>query len=285
MASYFSLLAAVPTIRDETRNNLLAMSFLALGFLDEAMAGTPAQDGVRRAARSLLAPTLDELGWTSAAGESAEITRLRGRLIVMLAAFGDPAVLEKSERLFDADVAGTAPLPPSIRSSVVRAVGYRADRARFDALVSLLGSSAREEDRKTYVGALAGNRDPALAREFLGLSLTGALPANLASDIPGRVGSASGNGPLAYAFTLEHWDALARLAGEGGRAWLLPGAAWRQNDASWAKRLTEDQLAKVGPDGASAAAQVGSRIELRALVRRRDAAALEAYLSTWSPGR
>jgi len=285
MASYFSLLAAVPTIRDETRNNLFAMSFLALGFLDEAMAGTPAQDGVRRAGRALLAPTLDELGWAASAGESGELTRLRGNLIVTLAAFGDPAVLEKAERLFDADVDGISPLPPSIRSSVVRAVGFRADRARFDRLVSLLGSSSREEDRNTYLIALAGNRDPDRARAFLDLSQSGALPAYISSDIPGMVGVASGNGALAYAFTLEHWDALARLAGEGGRAWLLPWAAWRQNDASWARRLGEDQLARVGPDGASAAAQVSSRIALRDQVRRRDAAALEAFLSTWTPGK
>ena len=285
MASYISLLAAVSRIRDETRNNLFSMSFLGLAFLDEAMAGTPAQDGVRRAGRAVLAPTLEGLGWTSTAGESGETTRLRGNLIVWLAYLGDPAVAEKADRLFDADLAGTAPLPPSIRSSVVRAVGFRADRARFDALVSLLGSSSREEDRKTYAFALAGNRDPDRTRAFLDLSLTGALPANLSSDVPGMVGLASGNGALAYAFTLEHWDELARLAGEGRRAWLLPAAAWRLNDSSWAKRLTEDQLARVGPDGASAAALAGSRIALRDLVRQRDAAALEAFLSTWSPGR
>jgi hypothetical protein len=204
---------------------------------------------------------------------------------VALAGFGDPAVVETAGRLFDADVAGTSPLPPSIRSSVVRAAGFQADRARFDVLVRLLRSSSGEEERKTYAIALAGNRDPERARAFLDLSLSGDLPPNVSSDIPALVGLFSENGALAYAFTLEHWGDLARLTGEGDRAWLLPAAAWRFNDSSWARRLLEDQQTRVGPDGAATAGQVSARIEQRALLKQRDAAALETYLSTWSPGK
>jgi hypothetical protein len=47
----------------------------------------------------------------------------------------------------------------------------------------------------------------------------------------------------------------------------------------------EDQQARVGPDGAAAAGQISSRIELRALVKLRDAETLETYLATWSPRR
>ncbi len=285
MEAYFSLLAALPTVRDESRTKLFALSFMALDYLDVALAGTPAQAGVRSAARALLAPALADLGWKPAPGEGTESVRLRQDLIVALAFFGDPAVVETAGRLFDADVAGTSPLPPSIRSSVVRAAGFQADRARFDVLVGLLRSSSGEEERKTYAIALAGNRDPDRARAFLDLSLSGDLPPNVSSDIPLLVGLFSENGALAYAFTLEHWGDLARMTGEGDRAWLLPAAAWRFNDSSWARRLLEDQQTRVGPDGAAAAGQVSARIELRALVRQRDAAALEAYLSTWSPGR
>jgi aminopeptidase N len=285
MASYFSLLAALPSIQDESRNKLFTLSFMALGFLDDAMAGTPAQASVRRAGRALLAPALRGLGWKPEAGESGEITRLRGSLIVMLAGFGDPAVVETAERLVDADLAGTTPLPPSIRSSIFQALGFQADRARFDGMVSLLRSSSGEEERQMYALSLAGNRDPERARSFLALSLSGELPPNVSADIPGLVGLCSENGALAYAFTLEHWGELDRLAGEGGRAWLLPMTAWRFNDLSWARRLQEDQLAKAGPDSASVAARASSRIELRALVRQRDAAALEQYLATWAPRR
>jgi aminopeptidase N len=287
MTSYFSLLAALPKIQDESRAKLFTMAFMALSFLDQAMAGTPAQASVRLAGRALFAPALSAVGWKPSADEGSEVTRLREMIIEMLAQFDDRGVVETAESFFDADVAGTSRLPPSIRSAVVQAVGYHADRARFDRLASLLESSSGEEDRQMYARALAGNRDPDRARAFLALSLSGSLPPNLSADIPGLVGALSPNGALAYEFTLEHWAELARLAGDGlgGRTSLLPMSAWRFNDSSWARRLVEDQQAKAGPEGASAAGRVASRIELRALVKLRHAETLETYLAIWSPRR
>jgi aminopeptidase N len=285
VASFFALLSALPGIRDEGRTKLFGEAYMALGFLDESMAGTPAQAKIRAAARALLGPALSELGWEAKPGESAEDARLRGSLIWILAQFDDDPVVERANALFDAAVAGKAALPASTRSSVVRAVGIHADRARFDRLFSLLRSSTGDEDRWMYAQALASGRDLGRAREFLATSLTDALPPNLASSIPGLVGGFSPNGVVAYDFTLEHFAELARLSGDGlgGKAWLLPYAAWGFNEPSGARRLKEDQLVRVGPDGASAADRIASRIELRALVRERDATALEQYLTSWAP--
>ena len=284
VASFFALLAALPGIRDEGRTKLFGMAYMALGFLDESMAGTPAQAKIRAVTRALLGPVLSELGWEAKPGESAEDARLRGSLIWILAQVDDDPVVGRAKALFDAAVAGGDALPASTRSSVVRAVGIHADRAHFDRLVSLLRSSTGDEDRWMYAQALASGRDLGRAKEFLATSLTDALPPNLASSIPGLVGISSPNGVVAYDFTLEHFAELARLSGSG-KTWLLPYAAWGLNEASWARRLEEDQLARVGPDGASAADRAASRIQLRALVRERDATALEQYLTTWAPRR
>jgi aminopeptidase N len=286
MASFFALLAALPGIQDESRTKLFGMAFMALEFLDETMAGTPAQARVRAAGRALFGPALSELGWEEKPGESAEAARLRGSLIAMLADFDDGPVTERAREVFDAHVAGRALLPASIRSSVVQAVGIHADRPHFDLLVSLLRSSTGDEDRWMYASALASGRDPGRAREVLESSLSDTLPTNIASAIPSLMGATSPNGVMAYDFTLAHFPELTRLSGEGlsGKGWLLPGTAWRFNELSWATRLTEDQLARVGPDGASAADRVASKIQLRALVKARDAAALAKFLETWTPG-
>jgi aminopeptidase N len=285
MASYFSLLAALPTVRDGSRGKLHSMAFLALGFLDDAMAGTPAQARVRSAARALLAPALADLGWEPKPGEAAEDVRLRGSLIRMLARFDDASVAERSRQLFDEDVAGKRPLPTSTRSAVIHAVGIHADQARFDRLVALLKSAQGEEDRRMYARALAAGRDPGHARELLVVSLSGDLPPNVASSLAGWMGETSPNAPLAYEFTLERFGDLARLSGTnlGESAWLLPSAAWSLNEVSWAQRLVEDQQAKAGPDGAAAAQEAAARIKLLAFVRERDAAALAEFLAGWSP--
>jgi hypothetical protein len=88
---------------------------------------------------------------------------------------------------------------------------------------------------------------------------------------------------LAYGFTLDHWDALAQIAGSvmWGRFWLLPNAASRFNDPARAAQLIDDQRRKAGADGAMPAARIASRIALLSTVRQRDAMALQTLLAVW----
>ena len=97
------------------------------------------------------------------------------------------------------------------------------------------------------------------------------------------VSSQSPFGELAYNFTLEHWDELAKIAGDTiwGRFWLLPNAAVRFNEPARAAQLIEDQQRKAGADGAMPAARIAARIALQSAVRQRDAAALQTLLADW----
>jgi hypothetical protein len=97
------------------------------------------------------------------------------------------------------------------------------------------------------------------------------------------ISSHSPFGELAYSFALEHWDELAKIAGDAiwGRFWLLPNAAARFNDPARATQLIEDQRRKAGADGARPAARVAARIALQSAVRQRDAATLQRLLVDW----
>jgi aminopeptidase N len=287
MASYFSLLSSIPKVKDASRAALFAMASRGLSFLDAATAGTPAQLRVRAAGRSLLAPELTKLTWTPHADDDAEAKNLRAALILQLAHFDDAATIAQARQLYDADEAGQAPLPGSIRSAVIGAVGVHADRARFDRLLARLKAAQGDEDRRLYAEALASGRDPIRAGELMNTALAGIVPPNVASDIPGMVGSTSPLGELAYDFTLANWPALAGLAGNqfAAKYWLLPNAAWQFNDQARAAKLAADQRRIAGPDGDSPAARAVARIELLSLVRQRDAAALERQLTGWRPQR
>jgi aminopeptidase N len=283
MASYFTLLAAIPRVHAVDRATLYSLASEGLAFLDEAMAGTPAQRSVRAAGRLLFAPELARLGWTPAPRDDAEIAKLRGLLIERLALFDDRSTAERARQLFDLDESGKAKLPASIRAPVIEAAGVHADRTRFDQLLARLKATNSEEDRWTYAHALAAGRDAERAREFLRVSLTGAVTPNIASSIPRMVGESSPFGEMAYDFVLANWDALAVPAGTIGRNWLLPGAASRFNDSQRAERLLADQRRTAGAVGASPAARTAARIELLSAVRQRDAASVEKHLASWRP--
>ncbi len=285
MADWFALVAQVPAVDDASRAVLFSVASQGLEFLDDAMSGTPTQQRVRAAGRALFAPALDKLGWKPRPQDEPETLKLRGTLIALLGRFDDGAVVRRARRLFDDDVSGKAPLPATIREQVVRVAGMHADRARFEQLLARFKTATGEEDRWTYLRALAGGRDATRAKALLQASLGTGVPPNVAAGIPGEVADRSPFGGLAYDFTLMHWNRLAELAGVWGKPWLLPSAAGNFNDVAQARRLIADQQIKLGPDGASAAARMAARIELMAAVKQRDAATLAAFLEAWRPTR
>ncbi|MBZ8139304.1 aminopeptidase [Rubrivivax gelatinosus] len=284
MAALLDLLAELPRVQGAGRPALVAQARRAIGFLDETLAGSPAEAALHAAARALLAPELAALGWQPGDGESSEIEALRSGLIADLAHHGDTATLEKARVLFDADAAGRQPLPPALRSAVVGAVGEHADAPRFEILFSRLKAATSEEDRWLYASAAAQAPEPAFVRRLLALSLDGSLPANIATSLPQMVGGSPRHTALAYGFVVEQFPRLAELAGPmfGARAWLLPGSASGFDDAAAADRLRADQQRLVGAPGKAPAERIATRIELKARVRAAEAQRLQPALQAFA---
>ncbi|WP_310383209.1 M1 family metallopeptidase [Roseateles sp.] len=284
MTAYLDLLVALPRAQGPGRAALFAQARAGLDFLARSLAASPAEAPLFTAARALLAPELEAVGWLPRAGEDSETEALRNSLIRQLARFDDPATIERARALFDADEAGREPLPAAIRAAVVSATGRHADAPRFAQLMERLQKAQSEKDRRLFAGALASTRDPAQARRVMELSLTGELPNNIAPWLPGMVGDESAHAAMAYAFVVEHWAELAEKTGGmfGARAWLLPAASESFNEPAAARRLLADQQRLAGDPGTAPALQVAAQIELRSVIRARESEqlgkALEALL-------
>ncbi len=280
MSAYLDLLAALPRLQGADKAAAWASTQTTLGFLDTALTGTPARAPLHAAARALLAPQLAALGWAAAPGEDSETTSLRGGLIAELARYGDAATLARARALFDDDEAGRKPLPAALRDSVIRAVALQADSQRFGQLLARLKASPHDADRWLYASSLARVADGGRADQVLALALDGSLPPNIAARLPGMVAGNPAHGERAYQFTVEHWPALAALAGtmHGANSWLLPSAAEGFNRREQAQRLLRDQQRLLGESGAANAERVAAQIELRAAVQAREAKRLIAPL-------
>jgi aminopeptidase N len=293
LAQHFAWLAQVPQASGDGRAPLFAQAASQLTQLDHALHGAPAQQRLRSAARSLLAPELARLGWDEAANEDAESRRLRGVLIGALAQLGDADVTARARErwraaLDPAGKAGASGVPGSLRGAVISAVARNASAEESQALWAALRATNSEEERQLLVRALAVDPNPARAKQLLQASVAGWLPPNIATDVPGIVGNEPVHAAVAYDFTAAHWPQLAKLAGSGvfgARAWLLPGAADGLTDRAAASRLREDQRRLAGPTGAAPAETVAAAIEVRAALREREAERLGTALASWSPAR
>lgn len=279
LAGYLGLLKQLPAAPDPGRAALYAQAGDALVFLDEAFAGLPAQARVHEVARALFGPELTRLGWDPRPGEPATDARQRVELIRLLARFGDAAVMAEAGARFDADAARRTPLSAAQRPGVLAAVGRHATEAQFKHLQSQLLAATSEEERWRLASALASAGTAEQVDAVLALALDGRLPTNIASRLPGLVAGAGRFGERAYAFTLQHFEALARLAGTGpfgASLWLLPNAAQAFHDGAQAAALLEDQRRLAGDAGTAEAARVAARIRLNAAVREREAQQMQA---------
>ena len=275
LQSYVDVLRQLPAVTDLSQNTLWSLAGSQLVFLDTALAGRPAQKHLRSIGRALFAPQLERLGWTATPGEDAQMAELRGTLIAMLAKFDHRPTIEQATRAFDADQSGTSTLPASLREPVTIASGMHADPQHFARLLDKLKAAPSEEERWMLASALASGRDAKLVDELLAQSLAGGMPANVASSIPRLVARLSPFGEQAYRYTLDHWQALAAIAGDWGSMYLLPGAATGFNTSEQAARMVDDQRRLAGANGDVLAAQGAETIRLRAAVQGREAPELE----------
>lgn len=286
VADWLQLVAQLPASRGEGRAALFAQAGAGLRVLRDALTGSPAAAALDGAARALLAPELQRLGWVARPGEDSETEALRASLIASLSRYGDGAVNAQAAALFEADEAGRAPLAPATRAAVIVSAGRTADAARHQALQRRLLAAAGEEDRWLFAEALAAAPDAALLPQTLALTLDERLPANVATRLPSLVARAGHHREAAYAHVVQHWNELARRAGDmfGARAWLLPGAAGGFNTEAEAARLLADQQRLQGEPGRATAERAAARIRLLAALREREAERLLAPLQALQRG-
>ena len=287
VADHLALLTVLPQVRDASRPALYTQALRQWRLLEYAFAATPTQVALRAAGRALFAPELARLGWQPQPGEDGEVAKLRGALIVRLAALGDAGTLAAAHLRFSAALAAdTASVPSSIRASVLWAVGREPDTVEFEALWNALHQTESQEERRLLLEALCAGTDAARAQRLLDESLSGRLPPDISVRLLSELGGEPTMIPQVYAFTIEHWQALAQLGGEGafgGRNWLLPSIAWWSTTPELAARLLQDQRQLAGAAGASTAERVAAAIRVRASLREREADSLAAALAGWSP--
>lgn len=287
MARWLALVAQVPKVDGAARSTLMGNAAAGFDFLDKAFANekgptpSPMQALIRASARAVLAPELARLGWVDRPGDDSQTLKQRGALISDLARFDDQPTIDQTLKLFDADQAGTAPLPGSIRAPVLMSAGMHGGPARFDQLLARLKNANGEEERFVDAMALAGTPDEQRVRMLLDGTLNNISTPNVDMMLPMLIAERSSQGAIVYDYLVEHWDDYAKLAtgGFGGRYRMLPGVSSRFNEPQRAERLLADQQRFNGSDGALPAGRAAARIRLLAAVKQREAGSLKAALT------
>ncbi len=227
----------------------------------------------------VLGPQLARLGWEAKPGESPLDGTLRGTLIRVLGAAGDPAVIAECAKRFDAFLQDPKSLPGNLRASVLTVVGRYATQETYDKLHALAKAALTTEDKRRAYAAMQAARDPALARETLALGLSGEMSTTEAASNVRNV-AANEHAALAWDFAREHLDALLQQTTFFGRNAYVPGIMRAFTDAPRADELEAYVKAHLPPDAMAEATKTADRIRFLSAVKQRELPAIDAWVKT-----
>jgi aminopeptidase N len=176
--SYLALASARGSNRDSRAWEQIAA---ALGTLEHYGRGSRGHNAFAAAARSIIRPVADSLGWDPRPGETPDVARLRHTLQADLGAWGDLQTLAEARRRFAHFVTDRGTVRPDDQETVLSIVMRSADAATFEQLHAIARAEKDETAQRRDYAALMQVGDPVLAEQAAQIALSEEIPPQAAA--------------------------------------------------------------------------------------------------------
>ena len=280
LASYLDLLSS---LHDETNIAVWQDTVAHLKRLDQLSRGSPARNGLRAFARSLIRPAFDRLGWDAKPGESFLDTLLRPDLIAALGLFEDPDIIAEARRRFDAFIKKPDSLAPTLREPVLNIIGHRADQATWDELRTLGEHATSTEEKLRYFDAMASAADPALIAQTVRYASGGQVPNGRVAQLIGQASIASDNPDEVWRQVLPQQAAIRMHLTDQSQTFLLPAAAAGSFSTAVSQALLKEPASRASPGAKAIAARFADDVATKAELHERTVPALTEWLKARKP--
>ena len=278
LTAYLDLTARFREDRDRNVWSVLTGSLYTLNRLVEP--------GDRRRLEALVldraAPAFTALGWTPRAGEDELTRQLRGDLVRALGIVGnDPGVQARAVEVYRAYLADPGAVDPNVLPAVIAVLAHAGDAARYDDFLKRFRPAATPQEEQRYLYALAGFRDPALARQTLERAINGEIRTQDAPFVVRGMLMSVDVRELAWEFVKAHWDTMDRLYPKHGMRRLAEGVTGLVTPALEAdvRRFFAEKMPQFG---GKVLQQYLEQLHVAVVAREREKAALSGYLSKFA---
>ncbi|MBL8537865.1 MAG: M1 family metallopeptidase [Hyphomonadaceae bacterium] len=232
----------------------------------------PSRAVVADFARRSMRPFFERLGWRRQAGESVNDTLLRAQLIGALGDLGDEAVIMETRRI----ARSGQPISADIRNAVLAVYAASATAEDYETLLAQARASTDFVEQRRQWRWLASNKDAALARRTLALTLGDDIPRQIRTQVIGTV--AAEHPRLAWDFLVANRAAIEALLDPLQRLEFPSGIASNSADPAMVGEL--QAYARDFPEGARASvAAAAATIRLRAQTINERMPAVEAWIA------
>jgi alanyl aminopeptidase len=231
------------------------------------------------ALQRVLNPVANRIGWAAQPGEPATAAALRSALLVLLGEMADdPGAIEAARDVTRRVFAGDT-IDPELRIAGLRVSAAHGDRALFDALLRRIASELTPTERREMMATLGSFRQPGLVDLALAFALSEQVKSTEIGSIPFELARTEENRSRVVDWVIQHYDELVKRVPELHFGRLITIADG--NDPALAKRFYDFLLdpARVTPAAIKQARLVSERVAVRAALRTREQAAVEAALA------
>ena len=278
LTAYLDLAARFRDERDRNVWSVLIGSFNTLNRILEPSERRRFEAFVRDRATA----AFDALGWTPRTGEDELTRQLRGDLVRALGVLGnDAAVQARAVEVYRAYLADSGAVDPNVLPAVIAVLAHTGDAGRYDDFLRRFRSASTPQEEQRYLYALAGFRDRQLIRQTLERAVNGELRTQDAPFVVRSMLVSVDARELAWDFVKQHWDTMDRLYPKHGMRRLAEGVTGLATPALEAD-VTRFFAEKKPQFGGKVLAQYLEQLHVAVLLRQRETAALQGYLSKFS---
>ena len=240
-----------------------------VSYLDQLARGSSERPEIQAWIRSFLAPRFAQIGWDPRPNEEPAMASHRAALIAVLGRCGDQAVLNESKRRAAEFLGKPESLAADLREPVLQLAGRDAAPELWETLHRLARSTTSTEQKHWLYGALIAAQDPALTKRALALSLTGELPAKLATRLVGRVASEGEKPEAAWEYAKSKLPELLALMSATSADEYVARLFKSFSDAARADELERFTKENLPPSAARPTAIAADEIRFQAKLKQR----------------
>lgn len=209
----------------ERDKNVWAVLLDSLSFLNRIVTAGE-RPALEAFVRSLLAPTVRELGWMPRPDDNDLVRQLRGELIGALGRLGnDPDVQRQAVAHYEQFAHDPAAVDPNVVPALVTILAHLGDEARYEEFSERYRNAGTPQEERRYLFSLAGFQSPSLLARTLAHTIDGEIRTQ---DAPFVVSAGLGNvygRESAWEFVKTNWDRMDRLFPKQGIRRMCGGIA------------------------------------------------------------
>jgi aminopeptidase N len=255
----------------------------SVAYIGDRLATGPSGAAYRAWVNRTFKPTLAELTWTKAKGESDDRSELRAAVIRLIVGTGqDTAARNKAQSLVRGYLRNPQSLDPTLVATLVPLAAESGDAELFDAFVARRAAARTPEERDRYLYALSRFTQPSLVKRTVELALSADVRTQDAASLLGSALAGPVGHDLAWPLVRDRWsDVLEHIDPSFGPSFLISALGSFCDESASAE--LEEFFKTHDPKGAARTVQQSiERIRSCVSLKKAQAKPLAAWLTRGS---